>query len=51
MSAQIMREDVNSLELYSIPPRPPNGATAPNVPEFPHYRGFTITVGRTPLDE
>jgi len=28
-----------------------HGATAPNGPGLPHYLGFTIRLGRTPLDE
>jgi hypothetical protein len=41
--------------LFAFPPFP-YGATAPNGPGLPHYRGFTITLrhtplGRTPLDE
>ena len=28
-----------------------NRTTAPSGPGFRHYRGFTITLGRTPLDE
>jgi hypothetical protein len=30
---------------------PPHGATAPSGLGPPHYRGFTTTLGRTPLEE
>jgi hypothetical protein len=29
----------------------PHSASAPGIPTPPHYRGFTITLSRTPLDE
>jgi hypothetical protein len=42
--------------LQPLNPLPPHGATAPNVPGLPHYRGFTMTLrhttlGTAPLDE
>jgi len=42
---RVFWESLNFLPLF------PSGATAPSGPGLPQYRGFVITLGRTPLVE